>query len=177
MIRTSKFKTSFPGLKHNMISKFCSRKQTLCLHRQKMMTITHPYRNTATEIVRLLKNNRVWSVRYCNLYNIIINILKKFYKKKKLDKESCNLIKIKSLTCCHLLICHCVGDLMTLNIYWCVTVWEIWWHSTFTDVSLCGRSDDTQLQVTWPYVPANENGNSGGMKMLLNYFACYEQSN
>jgi hypothetical protein len=55
VIRTSKFKTSFPGLKHNMISKFCSRKQTLCLHRQKMMTVTHPYRDTATEIVRLLK--------------------------------------------------------------------------------------------------------------------------
>ena len=41
-----------------------------------------------------------------------------------------------------------------------------------------GRSEEIPLRVTckWPYVPSYENGTSETMKMFLNCFACYEQS-
>ena len=51
----------------------------------------------------------------------------------------------------------------------------------FTHMSRPGRSEKTPLRVMcewpmWPYVPTNENSDCKNMKMLLNCFACYEQS-
>jgi len=39
-----------------------------------------------------------------------------------------------------------------------------------------GRSEETLLQFTLSYVPSNENGDCVTMKVLLNWFACYKQS-
>jgi len=35
---------------------------------------------------------------------------------------------------------------------------------------------DSEVTCEWPYIPSNENGDCETMKMLLNSFACYEQS-
>ena len=84
---------------------------------------------------------------------------------------------------CNMTIIWYMSHLMS-GINWRKVLWKIQsnWNQIshllpFTDMSHHGRSEEILLRVTckWPYVSSNENNDCKTMKVLLSWFAWYEQ--